>query len=352
MGAENLPKVSVLTAAYNAERFIVEALESALAQTYPADRFELIVVDDGSSDGTAAAIRGVAERHPGRVRLLTQENTGKNGAIARAHAEADGELLAVIDADDLWLPTKLSRQVELLNQRPEVGLVFCDMHVVDAERRMLRPTLYQPGDVDLGRMYARILQSNVAYSSSILFRAELFVPWPDEIEDCDWWIALCAAQRSEIGYIDEPLALYRQHGDNVLNGATGEKLIPLRRRQLRFHLWAFRHMDLTPLTPEDLLRVWSGPEWFALTAKQAINTHFVELVQITAADRAEAERMRAEAERAAAAGELAAAARCRLRALAWDPSDPDALRALHDAVQLAQADASSPPPSRHAGIGD
>jgi glycosyltransferase involved in cell wall biosynthesis len=332
-----LPKVSVLTAAHNYEEFVAAGLRRALSQDYLADRVELIVVDDGSADGTADVVRGLAETNPGRIRLIQQENAGKNAAIATARAQADGDLLALLDADDVWLPTKLSRQAQVLTQRPEVGLVFCDMRIVDSAERVVRPTLYQPGDVDLGRMYARILQSNVAYSSTIVFRSHLFIPWPDEIEDCDWWIALCAAERTEIGYIDEPLALYRQHGSNVLNGTTGEDLIPLRRRQLRFQLWALRHMDLDQLTADDLLRVWSGPEYFFGTAKQAIGTHFVELVSITDADRIQADEMRDAAERSRLTGDLVGAARWRLRALAWDPCGPDALADLRDAVAQAQA---------------
>lgn len=329
-------KVSVLIAVYNYAQFVGDALRSALTQDYPADLFELIVVDDGSSDNTADVVCAVAERNPGRIRLIQQQNAGKNAAIARGRAEADGDLLALLDADDVWLPTKLSRQVALLDQRPEVGLVFCDMRVVDGALRTLRPTLYQAGDVDLDRMYARILQSNVAYSSSILFRSHLFIPWPDEIEDCDWWIALCAARRMEIGYIDESLALYRQHGTNVLNGTTGEDLIPLRRRQLRFQLWAFRHMDLGPLSADDLLRIWSGPEYFVGTSMQATGTHFVDLVSITGADRREAGKMRDAAATAGLDGDLIGAARLRLRALAWDPSAPEALAKLRAAVTQAR----------------
>jgi hypothetical protein len=255
--------------------------------------------------------------------------------LSHARDVAGGEILAHLDADDVWLPHKLRRQVEVLLQRPEVGLVFHDMRVVDADGQVLRPSLYEPWDIEPDRMYARLLRSNLAYGSSNVFRRELFLPWPAEIDDFDWWVALCAAERSEVAFISEPLGLYRQHGDNRLNGVAGEKMLPLRRRQLRFQLWAFRHMDLQSLTPEDLLRVWGGAEWFLVTAKQAVGTHFIELVTVTADERDQAAAARELAVRAAAAGDAANAARQRFRALAWDPFEPEAHAQLRDAVAAA-----------------
>lgn len=337
MTDDALPRVSVLTPAYNYERFVVQALQSALAQDYPADRFELVVVDDGSTDGTAAAVRALADRNPGRIKFVTQENAGHVVALGRARDMAEGEILAQLDADDVWLPHKLRTQVEILRQRPEVGLVFHDMRVVDTEGQILRASLYEPWDIEPDRMYARLLQSNLAYGSSIVYRQEHFLPWPAEIDDFDWWAALCAAERSDVAYVAEPLGLYRQHGNNRLNGVAGEKMLPLRRRQLRFQLWAFRHMDLRSLTPADLLRIWTGPEWFVGTAKEAVGTHFVELVTITADDRDQADTERALAAEAAATGALADAARHRFRALAWNPYDPQALAQLRDAVEAASA---------------
>src|SRR4051812_49765036 len=84
------PLVSALMAAYNAEPFIAEALESALAQDWPADRLEVVVVDDGSTDGTAAVVASYVERYPGRVRLIRQANGGPCAARKTAPAPARG----------------------------------------------------------------------------------------------------------------------------------------------------------------------------------------------------------------------------------------------------------------------
>jgi glycosyltransferase involved in cell wall biosynthesis len=334
---QGLPKVSVLMPAYNYGRYVGEALESALAQDYPADRFEVIVVDDGSTDDTDGIVRDLADRNPGRIRLISQPNSGRIAAMARARAAADGSLLALLDADDVWLASKLRRQVEVLRGRPEVGLVFCDMHTIDGDGELINTTQYQQEAFDVSRLYARILRSNLVYTSSLMVRAELFLEPPEVIDDWDWWLTLCAAERGEVGYIAEPLALYRWHGDNRLLGADGAKLVGLRRRQLQFQLWTFRHMDLTSLSAEELWSAWGGAEWFAETAVQATGSHFLSLVSVTDAEREQARARTDQAQSERACGDLLSEARLRLQALAWDPSAPEAFTQFRDAVARALA---------------
>ena len=123
---------------YNGERFIGEAIGSVLAQDFPADQLEMVIVDDGSTDSTPAILAQYAAVHPGRIRVLRQANAGNTGATNTAIANARGEFLALIDADDVWPADKISRQVELMRARPHVGLVYTDMHVIDAPARPSR----------------------------------------------------------------------------------------------------------------------------------------------------------------------------------------------------------------------
>jgi glycosyltransferase involved in cell wall biosynthesis len=333
------PRVSVLMPAHNYERYVAEALESALGQDYPAEDFEIVVVDDGSTDRTAEIIAELADANPGRIRLTRQQNSGQIKAVGRARAEARGELLAFLDADDVWLPTKLRRQVELLDAHPEVALVFCDMNTIDATGKILSHTLYQPGEFDPNRVYARVLRTNVVYNSSLIIRAEVFRDAPDTVVDWDWWLTLCAHDVGEYAYIETPLAFYRQHGANMLLGATGAKLLGLRRRQLRFQLWAFRNLDLSSLTAAELADIWQGSEWFVGTAAQSAGSFFVDLVDVSEDDRAQAGAVRTRAERAATQGDSREAAELWLRALAWNPYDTEVLLAFHDAVQRTVAEA-------------
>ena len=230
-------------------------------------------------------------------------------------------------------------QVEFLVQRPEIDLVFSDMYSIDADgrRRSAHP-------VSAGRVRRR---SALCADPSHQRRLQQFAgvpvepvhrPAPQTICDWDWWLALCAARAGAIGYIAEPLAEYRQHGANMLAGAAGPKLVALRRRQLRFQLWTFRHLSLEPLRPVELLEVWGGAEWFVATAKQAVGSHFLDLISVTDDDRvARRTRLGLRPTHASAAGDLGEAARLRLRALAWDPLDPEGLAELRSAVASAHA---------------
>lgn len=113
------PSVSVIIPAFNAEAFIEETLESALSQTLPPR--EVIVVDDGSTDNTAEIVRGYGKK----VHLLEQEHLGVSVARNAALAVAGGEYIALLDADDLWMPEKLEKQVAYLDEHPEIDIVFC-----------------------------------------------------------------------------------------------------------------------------------------------------------------------------------------------------------------------------------
>ena len=118
-------RVSVVMPFMDAERFIRESVESVLAQSYP--HWELLLVDDGSGDGSTAIAREYAALHPERIRYLEHpghENRGASAARNLGIREARGEYLALLDADDVWLPNKLEEQVPLLDARPEVGMLY------------------------------------------------------------------------------------------------------------------------------------------------------------------------------------------------------------------------------------
>lgn len=113
----NYPKVSVIVPVYNGDRFLGEALQSIVLQKYHP--LEIWVVDDGSTDQSAA----IASTFPG-VNVLIKEHSGLAATLNHGTAHATGELLAFLDADDRWLPQKVERQVHVLQQQPEVDMVF------------------------------------------------------------------------------------------------------------------------------------------------------------------------------------------------------------------------------------
>ncbi|MBR0964615.1 glycosyltransferase family 2 protein [Bradyrhizobium diazoefficiens] len=111
-------RISVIIAAYNAEAYIAEAVESVLGQTRAPD--EVIVVNDGSTDRT----RAVLDRFGGHIACLSQPNRGQAAAVNRALATASGDALSFCDADDVWMPQKLALQIALLDRFPEIDAVF------------------------------------------------------------------------------------------------------------------------------------------------------------------------------------------------------------------------------------
>jgi glycosyltransferase involved in cell wall biosynthesis len=117
--------VSVITPFYNGEKFIQETIQSVLAQTYT--NWELLLIDDNSADGSTEIALRYAEKYPDKVRYLEHENHQNKGQSASRNLgirEARGEYIALLDHDDVWLPKKLERQVEIMDSLPQVGMIY------------------------------------------------------------------------------------------------------------------------------------------------------------------------------------------------------------------------------------
>jgi glycosyltransferase involved in cell wall biosynthesis len=177
-------RISVIIPAYNAAKYVGRAIESALAQTYPP--LEVLVVDDGSTDDTAR----VVAQYPSPVRLLRQSNAGPGAARNHAAREAQGEWLALLDADDSWLPEKLERQIPNTRQS-SVGMVayYSDRKVCP------RP---MPSRIDFDVLWRC---NNLTTSTALLRRAAFeAVGGFDEdrdlisVEDYNLWLRLAAAK--------------------------------------------------------------------------------------------------------------------------------------------------------------
>ncbi|MFO0794347.1 MAG: glycosyltransferase family 2 protein [Candidatus Brocadiaceae bacterium] len=121
-GRQNVPKVSIIIPAYNSERYIRETIDSVFNQTYKD--FEIIVIDDGSFDNT----KEVLKTYEDTIRYYYQENGGVTNARLHGLNVARGEYIALVDADDIWLPEKLKIQVEFLDSCTDIGLVFSNFH--------------------------------------------------------------------------------------------------------------------------------------------------------------------------------------------------------------------------------
>jgi hypothetical protein len=347
------PTVSALMAAYNYEQYVGRAIESALNQDYPPELLDVVVIDDGSTDSTADVVRALAERHPGRVRLVQQENAGYVAATNRALSEGGGEMLALLDADDVWLPAKTRRQVEMLQDRPELGMVFSDMVVVDSEEETVRPSLIWHLDEVPERAFARVLHENIATQSSIMIRSTLreqIAPIPAAITYADWWVTLRCAQVSRIDFSREPLALYRVHGANLTGDVTmGPAAVRERRKGIAFQLWVMRNLPLDGLDAAETASVWNNTEERARRVVEAAGSQFVQVAELAPeAERSRVEELLGDADRLREAGDLDGEARAALRALACDPFRLGARERLGDVVARADALEATPHPLRGA----
>lgn len=193
------PLVSVVVGSFNGERYLAEAIESALAQDHPA--VEVVVVDDGSTDATP----DIVARYP--VRSIRQPNGGQGAAKNTGVAAARGELIAFLDHDDVWFPAKLSRQVEALAARPEAAGALARLEV------LLEPGVPHPPWLTRSREYPWFPPS-----SWLLRRAAFEQVGPfDTVSigpDFDWMLrARDSGAQFEI--VEGPLGRYRFHGENV-----------------------------------------------------------------------------------------------------------------------------------------
>jgi len=214
------PQVSVLMAVRDGLPWVREAVASVLTQTLAA--LELVVVDDGSTDGTGEWLEGVADA---RVRLARQSPAGLTAALARASALARAPLLARLDADDAALPARLELQRVFLGAHPEVGLLGTAAREVDADGRELR-TLRPPAeDAALRHLLVRLnpfVHSSVMMRRSALDEAGGYESAPPVAQDYDLWMRMSRVTR--LACLPEVLVVRRLLPGRVGARRDGDRL--------------------------------------------------------------------------------------------------------------------------------
>lgn len=197
--------VSIIMAAYNAEKTIELAIESVLNQTY--SNFELLVINDCSKDGTAKLVEDFSAKD-NRVRLISNEkNSGVSFTRKHCLVEANGSWIAILDSDDAWAPEKLEKQIELQN-RTNADLLFTGSAFMDSEGRPIDWYLHAPAEAT----YRQLLKQNVLSNSSALVRKELYAKHyavgDGMHEDFAIWLSILKDGKKAYG-VDEPLLIYR-----------------------------------------------------------------------------------------------------------------------------------------------
>lgn len=231
------PIVSIVTPCFNAEHTLARTLDSVLAQTF-AD-YEWIVVNDGSTDRSREVLEGYAQRFGGRLVVVDQPNSGQTVAKNTGLARARGEFIAFLDADDLWHPEKLARQVALMQARPELGLVYSQGHYIDPEDRTLGPL--DSSDAYRGQCFTQLLLKNDIVASSVMVRRSALDAvghFDPELRACEnWELWTRIAHRFPIDRVEERLTLYRQHPNNMsrnLGKMRTYRLMTVQKNQARY----------------------------------------------------------------------------------------------------------------------
>ncbi|MBW4608850.1 MAG: glycosyltransferase [Hassallia sp. WJT32-NPBG1] len=214
-----MPKVSVIIPAYNALAYLAETVDSVFKQTF--SDWELLIVDDGSSDGTAAWARQITDS---RVRLICQKNQGSSVARNTGITAAKGEYIALLDADDLWEPTKLEKQVRFLEENPSIGLVDTWTILINQKGKSTGRIIVSSAEGDVWKQLVQFKPVCCCDSTPLIRRScfdnvGLFNPDLPYLEDLDMWIRL--AGRYEFAAIKEPLVRYRQHPQSKSTNCKG-----------------------------------------------------------------------------------------------------------------------------------
>jgi glycosyltransferase involved in cell wall biosynthesis len=273
-------RISVAMCTYNGAKYLEEQIASIIAQT--VQPIELVVCDDLSIDGTMDILERVADEAPFPIRVFSNETRlGSTENFARATSLCTGDIIALADQDDVWLPEKLETLGRLLEDDPELGAVFSDAEVVDEGLHPLGYSMFEfikfgPSEqhaISTGQLWDVLTGRQFVTGATLVFRASLkrfILPIPPSHEFMihDRWIAIIAGAVSRLGLSTERLIKYRQH-QNQQMGAPRESRTP--QQALRTIASRDRNLYLEHLGFLSALR-----GWVLTAAGEAVRSDFLE----------------------------------------------------------------------------
>ncbi len=213
------PIISIVIPVFNGEKFIEETIDSVLKQSF--SNWELIIVDDGSTDNTTSLIKGVQEKDS-RVTYLCKENGGQASARNLGISKAKGDWIAFLDADDLWTEEKLDIQIKLAQSNPRIDLIFsqgCEFHEVKESNKEI--PIWKTGELNGDAFVKDLFVRSGIINSSVLLKTEVAKSHPlneekQQIgtEDWDLWLRLAIDNKTFFGQ-NERLVYYREHPSGI-----------------------------------------------------------------------------------------------------------------------------------------
>jgi glycosyltransferase involved in cell wall biosynthesis len=258
----SLPRVSILCITYNQQDFVEQTLLSALEQEY--ENLQVVVSDDASSDGTAKRIRALAKKYPGRlIPLLNETRGGITANMNRGLAACDGEYVAFLGGDDLFLPGKIRKQVAFMQAHPEMVLSHHDVDVFDSASDKTMYHWSERYGKHSGGADSVIRLGTYMCGTSVMARRDRLPangadPRIPAASDWLMWVEMLAETGGQFGYFDETLARYRRSLGNVTRSWD----------------WKFEEQNLTLAIIEAR---W--PQFTTLVRKRRAEFYFVQAVR-------------------------------------------------------------------------
>ncbi len=230
--------VTVLLAVYGGEKYLAEQIESILNQT--EQDFKIIIRDDGSRDNSPAIIKEYAKKYPEKISVIEGEPTGSAAAnFAAMLDESDDDYIMFCDQDDVWIPFKIEKTLAAMRKAEGDNhnipvLVHGDLSVADESLNITAPSFFEFQRLYQNKVsFPHLLVQNYVTGCTVMINRALKQKCGSVPPECamhDWWIALVAQLFGKIVCINEPLLLYRQHGDNQVGAKASYGLALIKRK--------------------------------------------------------------------------------------------------------------------------
>lgn len=235
-----MPKVSVIIPTYNRDKYLEKAIRSVLKQTYK--NYELIVVDDGSTDKTKKIVKKYVKKYPKKVRYIYQDNRGPSAARNTGILNAKGKYITFLDSDDEYLPKMLKRQIAYMKKRPKCRFLYTWYYDISSNGKIKRKRKTKKFRTKKGLQRGLFFRKLTIRTSTVMIQKKVFKKtglfnekyWYSQ--DWDMWLRIAKYHRGHC--LKEPLAKYRQHDSNRSSRGIKRYHPEIKRNIVKLYGWS------------------------------------------------------------------------------------------------------------------